>query len=421
MDINELLKGLECSCGKKHECAIKYVFADNNAVSHLKDICKEFNHILIVADENTYKVAGSKTEKYLSDKNISRQIFPGTSILIPNESAIEAVQNKLNDIDLIIGIGSGVIQDLCKYVSHSSGIPYYIVATAPSMDGYASSGAAMITDGMKVTYSAKVPDAIIADTSILKDAPTEMIKAGYGDIIGKYSALNDWKLGKIVNNEYFCPYVYDLTYDMLKKVLPLAKNLLKRDEKSIQILTEALILVGIAMSFAGNSRPASGSEHHLSHFFVITGIIDNTEYLPHCIDVVFSTAITSEIREKILKSDFPKTQFVINPKTYKTEMERTYKSVSAGCIQLQEKLGTYKEQRTLIYKEKESEIKEILAECPAREDIEKILSEIELDIKDFYKTYSKEKISDAIHFAKDLKDRYTVLWMYYDMFGLEEI
>ena len=421
MDINELLKGLECSCGKKHECAIKYVFAENNAVSHLKDICKEFNHILIVADENTYKVAGSKTEKYLSDKNISRQIFPGTSILIPNESAIEAVQNKLNDIDLIIGIGSGVIQDLCKYVSHSSGIPYYIVATAPSMDGYASSGAAMITDGMKVTYSAKVPDAIIADTSILKDAPMEMIKAGYGDIIGKYSALNDWKLGKIVNNEYFCPYVYDLTYDMLKKVLPLAKSLLKRDEKSIQILTEALILVGIAMSFAGNSRPASGSEHHLSHFFEITGIIDNTEYLPHGIDVVFSTAITSEIREKILKSDFTKTQFVINPKTYKTEMERTYKSVSAGCIQLQEKLGTYKEQRTLIYKEKESEIKEILAECPAREDIEKILSEIELDIKDFYKTYSKEKISDAIHFAKDLKDRYTVLWMYYDMFGLEEI
>ena len=421
MDINELLKGLECSCGKKHECAIKYVFAENNAVSHLKDICKEFNHILIVADENTYKVAGSKTEKYLSDKNISRQIFPGTSILIPNESAIEAVQNKLNDIDLIIGIGSGVIQDLCKYVSHSSGIPYYIVATAPSMDGYASSGAAMITDGMKVTYSAKVPDAIIADTSILKDAPMEMIKAGYGDIIGKYSALNDWKLGKIVNNEYFCPYVYDLTYDMLKKVLPLAKSLLKRDEKSIQILTEALILVGIAMSFAGNSRPASGSEHHLSHFFEITGIIDNTEYLPHGIDVVFSTAITSEIREKILKSDFPKTQFVINQKTYKTEMERTYKSVSAGCIQLQEKLGTYKEQRTLIYKEKESEIKEILAECPTREDIEKILSEIELDIKDFYKTYSKEKISDAIHFAKDLKDRYTVLWMYYDMFGLEEI
>ena len=105
MDINELLKGLECSCGKKHECAIKYVFAENNAVSHLKDICKEFKHILIVADENTYKVAGSKTEKYLSDKNISRQIFPGTSILIPNESAIEAVQSKLNDIDLIIGIG----------------------------------------------------------------------------------------------------------------------------------------------------------------------------------------------------------------------------------------------------------------------------------------------------------------------------
>ena len=91
MNINELLKGLDCSCGKKHECAIKYVFAENNAVSHLKDICKEFNHILIVADENTYKVAGSKTEKYISDKNISHQIFSGTSILIPNESDRKSV------------------------------------------------------------------------------------------------------------------------------------------------------------------------------------------------------------------------------------------------------------------------------------------------------------------------------------------
>ncbi len=421
MDINEILKGVSCSCGKNHKCDIKYVYAEKDAMRHLKEMCEGFENILIVADDNTYSVAGEKTERYLEDKKITRQIFDGKTILIPNEDAIDAVNKKLDKIDLIIGIGSGVIQDLCKYVSFNSSIPYYIVATAPSMDGYASSGAAMITGGMKVTYSAKVPDAILADTEVLKDAPMEMIQAGYGDIIGKYSALNDWKLAKIINDEYFCDYIYNLTFDMLKKVLPLYDKLLSRDAESIGILTEALILVGIAMSFATTSRPASGSEHHLSHYFEITGIVDNTEYLPHGIDVLYSTAVTSAIREKLLKTDFNVAQFEIDRDFYKSEMQRVYKSVAEGCMALQDKLGTYKRDRISIYKAKEKEIKEALSEVPTQEEIISIINKIGLNIDDFYKVYSKEKVADAIKFAKDLKDRYTVLWLYYDICGLEEI
>ncbi len=419
MDINELIKGVSCSCGKEHKCDIGYVYVENNAVSHLTEICSEYNSILIVADENTYRVAGKKTELYINEKISNRVIFPGETVLIPNEIAIDTVTSKLNGIDLIVGIGSGVIQDLCKYVSFYNSIPYFIVATAPSMDGYASSGAAMITGGMKVTYSAKVPDAIIADTEILKDAPLEMIKAGYGDIIGKYSALNDWKLGHIVNGEYFCDYIYNLTYDMLLKTLPLAKKLLMRDEESIKILTEALVVVGIAMSFAGNSRPASGSEHHLSHYFEITGIIDGTEYLPHGIDVVYSTLITSALREEIAMSQFPKTQYRQENSEYESEIKRVYKTVADGCIALQEKLGTYKTNRINTYIEKEALIKKILSEVPSGEELKTVLSDIELDINEFYKTYGKEKIKDAVKYAKDLKDRYTVLWMYYDL-GLGE-
>lgn len=156
-------------------------------------------------------------------------MFSGKTVVIPNDDAIESVEESLEGVDLILAVGSGVMQDLCKFISHKSGIPYFVVATAPSMDGYASSGAAMITDGMKVTYSAKVPDAIIADTDFLKTAPLEMIKAGYGDIIGKYSALCDWKLGQIVNGEYLCPEIYKLTLEMVEKVLPLSKKLLARD------------------------------------------------------------------------------------------------------------------------------------------------------------------------------------------------
>ncbi|MBR2861547.1 MAG: sn-glycerol-1-phosphate dehydrogenase [Clostridia bacterium] len=420
MEISELLKGVNCSCGKTHCCAIKYVFIENNATKHLKDICADYNRILIVADENTYGVAGAKTEEYISEKIADRQIF-GKEILIPNEDAIDAVKAKLNNIDLIIGIGSGVIQDLCKYVSHFEHVPYFVVATAPSMDGYASSGAAMITGGMKVTYSAKVPDAFIADTSILKDAPIEMIKAGYGDIIGKFSALNDWKLGQIVNGEYFCQYIYDLTYDMLKKTLPLAESLLARDEESIKVLTEALIVVGIAMSFAENSRPASGSEHHLSHFFEITGIVNGKEYLPHGIDVAFSTIETAKIRQKLANVPFPKKPFVMDRTDYEAKMKEVYSTVAEGCIALQDKLGTYKSDRHSVYLEKENEIKAILREAPTSEEITEILSRVGLDRKQFTDTYTNKQIKDAISFAKDLKDRYSVLWMYFDMFGTEEI
>ena len=421
MTINEMLQGIDCSCGRHHSCDIGYVFVENDAVSHLAQICADYQKILIVADENTYGVAGENTERYLQGKVADRQIFTGKTVLIPNEDAIEAVYAKMEGIDLIVGIGSGVIQDLCKYVSFHKKVPYYVVATAPSMDGYASSGAAMITDGMKVTYSARVPDAIVADTAIIKDAPMDMIQAGYGDIIGKYSALNDWKLGAAVNGEFFCQYIYDLTMDMLEKVLPLAEKLLARDEEAVKTLMEALILVGVAMSFAGSSRPASGSEHHLSHYFEITGIVDGTPYLPHGIDVAYSTVITSRIREKVRNAAFPKVQFQLDKASYEAEMARTYKSVAQGCMDLQEKLGTYKQDRICVYNAKEAEIKTVLAEVPTGAQIEKILGHIGMDIQELYKTYGQEKIRDAVRYAKDLKDRYSVLWMYYDMFGLEEV
>ena len=102
-------------------------------------------------------------------------------------------------------------------------------------------------------------------------------------------------------------------------------------------------------------------------------------------------------------------------------MQRVYKSVAEGCMALQDKLGTYKRDRISIYKAKEKEIKEALSEVPTQEEIISIINKIGLNIDDFYKVYSKEKVADAVKFAKDLKDRYTVLWLYYDICGLEEI
>lgn len=417
MNINELLQSHHCSCGKTHCCDIEYVYIEKDAANRLTHICGSFQNILLVADDNTFAAAGQKVIEALHEKHIEKLVFSGAEILIPDESAIDTVNNHLNDIDLIIAIGSGVIQDLCKYVSHQQNIPYMVVATAPSMDGYASNGAAMIAGGMKVTYPAGLPRAIIADTAVLANAPMNMIQAGYGDIVGKFSALNDWKLSQIVNNEYFCQYIYDVTYDQIQRTLQLAPGLLQRNEESIQALMEALVVIGIMMSFAGSSRPASGSEHHLSHFFEITGIIDGTDYFSHGIDVAYSTVITAQIRQNILNGIFPNQIYRCSTQMLEQSIQAVYKEVADGCLQLQKKIGNYDADRAPVYLENETEIRKVLQQMPTPDEIIKMLSLVGLNIDEFYALYGKEKINNAILFAKDLKDRYTVLWMNYDFYG----
>ena len=417
MQIDMLLAGMDCTCGRHHSCNIRHVVIGKGAIASLGEITDGYTSILLVADENTFRAAGAQTENALTGKKLRKVIFSGESVLIPNEEAIDTVTGQIDGIDLIVGIGSGVIQDLCKYVSHFNGIPYYIVATAPSMDGYTSSGAAMILGGMKVTVSAGVPAAIVADTDVLKNAPMDMIQAGYGDIVGKYSALNDWRLSRIVNDEYFCQEIYDLTLDMVQQTLNLADGLMNREENSVKVLMEALVIVGIAMSFAGSSRPASGSEHHLSHFFEITGIVHGEDCFPHGIDVAYSTVVTAELREKLLQQPWPEIQYRPQRDAYIAELSRIYGPVAEGCIALQDKVGLYQKDMLSIYQAKEQEIRSVLAEMPAAGEIRKMLEAVGLEMGAFEKMYSPEKIRDAIAYAKELKDRYTVLWMYYDLFG----
>lgn len=417
MDIQQLLQGTDCSCGKHHTCAIRYVAIERGAIGHLTRLTEDYHSVLLVADENTYGAAGEQTVAALGQRLSRKVIFSGKTILIPNEEAVATVTAAMDGIDLIVGIGSGVIQDLCKYVAHIQKVPYFVVATAPSMDGYASTGAAMIMGGMKVTYSAGVPAAILADPEILKDAPMDMIQAGYGDIVGKYSALNDWRLSHVVTGEYFCQEIYDLTFDMILKTLALADGLMKRDEESVKVLMEALIVVGIAMAFAGSSRPASGSEHHLSHYFEITGIVRGEAYFPHGVDVAYSTVVTAGIREEILAKVWPEKAYRPSREDYIAEVKRIYGPVADGCIALQDKVGLYKADTLSIYKAKEAQIRQILAEMPSAAEIEAMLAAVGMKMDAFYNFYSPEKIADSRLYAKELKDRYTVLWLYYDLFG----
>lgn len=416
MDFVKMLQDKHCDCGMVHSCSIKHILIGSDVLPKYLPILADYNKILLVADTNTYAVFGKQVEAALANKVEHVLVYKRDGLLVPNEEAVAEMQEKLtSETDLIVGVGSGVIQDLCKYVSFQANLPYHIVATAPSMDGYASKGAAMIMENMKITYNARVPEAIIGDSEILKDAPMEMIQSGYGDILGKYSCLNDWKLSRVVNNEYFCQYVYDLTYEMLTKTKDLGPKLLARDADAIAILMESLVGVGIAMAYVGNSRPASGSEHHLSHFFEITGILEDAPYFMHGTDVVYSAVYTQKLRETLLNMDAPKAHTIPSREAWEENIRRVYGIAADGVIALQDKLGWYQIDRFPVYAEKWNEIKDVLREVPSSETLTNYVASIGLDIAEYERLYGEKKIQDAILYAKDLKDRYTVLWMYYDL------
>ena len=416
MDFEEMLRTKICSCGREHRCGIKHVDICSGVLSRIPERTENYQHILLVADENTYATCGTLVEAALGCKLQAEVVFSGDTILVPNENAIEAIRAKLTaSTDLILGIGSGVIQDLCKYVSFEAGFPYHIIATAPSMDGYASKGAAMILGSMKVTVNAHVPEVILADLDILKDAPVALIQSGYGDILGKFSCLNDWKLSAAVNGEYFCPYVYGLVEEMLQSTKDLGPKLLSRDPEAIGCLMEALIGVGIAMAYVGNSRPASGSEHHLSHFFEITGLLNNEFYFMHGTDVAYSAVYTQKLREALLALAAPVARGGHAGKDWEAAIRTIYTDAAEGVIALQEKLGWYRQDRLPIYQEKWSQIKDILGEVPSSEALSGYLASVGLPMEDFEQAYGPGKIQNALFYAKDLKDRYTVLWLYYDL------
>ncbi len=417
MKITDLVnKDINCVCGKMHRCDIEKVRIEENALSKLLEDTAKYRKILLVADRNTYAVCGERVVSLLGDKTERLCLFDTDETLVPDEVSIKKITDAVtDDTDLILGIGSGVINDLCKYVSFEKGIVSGIIATATSMDGYASSGAAMIIGGMKVTYTTHAPALIIGDVDVLCSAPIEMIRSGYADIIGKYSALCDWRLANTVHGEYLCPYIYESVMKMTNEIRGMSADIAKKEPKAIKRLMEALVLIGVCLTLLSTTRPGSGSEHHLSHYFEITGLLRNEPYFLHGTDVGYATVVTAKLRERIRDVDTP-TFVTLSDSARLRCYQKIYGRIWDEVKELQQTAGRYAAPPIETYKEKWGEIRQILWECPTAEEITKMLTDVGFDMSAFEKMYGKKKIRDGIWFGKDLKDRYSVLWLYSEMY-----
>ena len=424
MDMKKLLAGITgCECGMDHRCAIEAVEVGEGALARIPALLGDCRRVMLVHDRNTKAAAGAKVLSDLRAQGfeVAECLFDTAEVVIPDEASIAVLEGALPEgAQAIVGVGSGVVNDLCKYVSAAHSLPYMIVATAPSMDGFASVGAAMILGGMKVTTTARVPRWIVGDSAVLAKAPLPMIRAGLGDVLGKYSCLNDWKLAHIITGERLCRPVYELVMGEVKRCADHVEAVMARDVSAIGELMESLVIVGIGMAYMGNSRPASGSEHHFSHFFEITGILNGEKYLPHGIDVAYSTLLTCQIREMLAQEDPARFAHAFDEAAWRADVGQVYGSLAPSVEALQEKVGFYRTDRAQTIRDKWPQIVEALREVPTRAQVEALLGKAGYRYEEFRTLYGEEKLRRAVEFAKDLKDRYTVLWLLQDVGLLHE-
>lgn len=265
VDINKFI-GF-CGCGKEHKIMVKDIIIESEAIKKLSMIMEKegFKNITIICDENTYAAAGEEIKEIIPK---GKFINLKSENLHANEIAVQKVYECLSvENDVLIALGSGTIHDITRYVAYNKDIPFISVPTAASVDGFVSTVAAMTWKGDKKTFTAVSPIYVVADTDIFKEAPYRLTASGVSDLIGKYTALVDWKISSIVIGEYICNKVCNMEIDAVNKLCECVDDLVLGKLEAYEQLMYALILSGLAMQIIGNSRPASGAEHHTSHLW----------------------------------------------------------------------------------------------------------------------------------------------------------
>ena len=305
MSLKELIRpeGFDCECGRHHVCALQYLKIGRGAVESVPEMLAAMGRKrpFVVCDQNTYEVAGRRVCEILDRAGVEHGLYviPGKRISPAEWEVGSALMHYDPRCDMLLGVGSGVVNDTCKVLAHAIGVPSAIVGTAPSMDGYASNSSSMEVNHVKVSLYNHAPVGILLDSEILAQAPMRMLWAGLGDMVAKYIAVCEWRISHIVTGEFYCESIAQMMRSALKKIVDASDGITKRDPDAIQSIAEGLVVAGMAMAYAEISRPASGLEHYFSHMWEMMALERGVPYDLHGIQVGVGTVLSMKLYRKI--------------------------------------------------------------------------------------------------------------------------
>ena len=261
---------------------------------------------IIVADTNTWAVAGRDVEASLTAAGVAQQkpyIFEAEDFYAEWQH-VESLKAHLEKVDAIaIAVGSGVLNDLTKYVSFLLGRKYMCVGTAASMDGYTAFGSSITKDGNKQTFDCPAPYGFVMDPVIAAAAPKELAASGYADLIAKIPAGADWMLADTMGSEAIDKFAWDLVQNGLRESLSDPAAVFAGDVAKTEALAEGLLMSGFAMQAIQSSRPASGTEHQFSHCWDMEDLCFGGKHVSHGYKVGIGTLVSTASIEFLLSKD----------------------------------------------------------------------------------------------------------------------
>ncbi len=304
---------MNCNCEqKRHSIPTETIEVSERAIEKVADILRGYTRIFLVADENTYEVAGKRVEALLSEAGMLSHtlVLPTpalptaenvgkTLIAAGRDAEIYDINAFSRNPDYVLAVGSGSVNDICRMVSYRLGVPYGVAGTAPSMDGYASVVAPLLNGRQKIIYTCTIARHIIIDLNVNAAAPYPLLLAGVGDMIGKYIAILDWENARDRTGEYYCAKVADMVLDATAQCIDASSGLEKRDIAAIRATSEGLLLSGEGIAFTGTSRPASGAEHMVGQTWEVMDVEEGKTPNLHGIEVGEATFVAIEIYRKL--------------------------------------------------------------------------------------------------------------------------
>ena len=437
LPMTELLReeGFSCKCGKHHFSDVKEVSVGHGVLKQLPNMVRKYGgkKPFLIADRNTYHAAGEKTESLLKESAMDfvSYIYLQEQ-LEPDEFAVgQAAMNFNKSCDFIVAVGSGTINDIGKILAMVTGLPYIIVGTAPSMDGFASNTSSMISDGVKVTLQSACPVAVLADLDIVCQAPKKMLQAGLGDMLAKYISICEWRISNLINGEYYCAEVASLVRRSLNRCVQSVEALKNRDSKAIENVIEGLILSGIAMGFAGISRPASGVEHYFSHVWDMRSLEFQTNSDLHGIQVGIGTVLALKIYSRVIQIKPDKARALKYVDRFGQEKHNNFLkeflgSSAENLILLEKKEGKYdktkhKERLETIFDNWQEILNIVDEELPTVDNVINLLSTLDAPIDPNALGFTKEDVRKAFIATKDIRDKYSVSRLLWDLGMLDEV
>ena len=398
------------------------VYIGENAIEPLLQFCKErgLTDFMLVADGNTFPVLGEKVQAALQGAglNVKSVVFNEPEV-VPDEDFIFQVLLRADQVErTYLAVGSGTLTDIARIVSHRTRRPFISLPTAPSVDGFTSPSASLAVRKIKTTVIAQPPMAVFADLATLVAAPQKMIAAGYGDILGKAIALADWQLGHMLWDEPYSPEIAARVRKTLESCIAATPEIGRATPEGVRKLMFSLIDSGMCMLDYGNSRPAAGCEHYMSHFLEMKLLREGRHAVLHGAKVALCSLMAADLYARLRQVRRPQAEKQLAAATQpdrNADMQRIRQAFGPIAENLFIEMAPYLDMTPAGFAQLKQrvlehwvEIQALAAQVPSREKLVDLLNQAGGATNPAGLGLSEEEVQLALTESHFLRNRFTI-------------